>query len=307
MTDISAPMKSRSDGNARSFTRRGAAIPRHRPDGVPDRGRSVRHAGDPSLADPALQRDPGRDGLCGQCQHHGHGGRRARGRLPEPAYRPPARHSRQPGPARDPHHAAGERARSHRVHDPARRAGPVHGVGVRADAGLSRRAMQFDGCRRRVRRLYHRQRRQQSDRAAGVGRSRRYARAGLEFLFLRAAQSRRRGAGLLHHPARQADACDARGAIAVRGHDRALAQPGAARRPSPSASASCSPSSAPLPSSISCWCARRCRSGGWISASSISCSRPPSSRRCSPAGPWRGSARGRRSGARSRSPLSACR
>ena len=54
-------------------------------------------------------------------------------------------------------------------------------------------------------------------------------RAGLELLFLRAAQSRRRGAGLLHHPARQADARDADGAIAVRGHDRALAQPGAAR------------------------------------------------------------------------------
>ncbi len=29
----------------------------------------------------------------------------------------------------------------------ARRAGPVHGVGVRADAGLSRRAMQLDGRR----------------------------------------------------------------------------------------------------------------------------------------------------------------
>ena len=217
-----------SDGNAWSLTRRGAAIPRHRPHGVPDRGRSVRHAGDPPLADPALQRNPRRDGLCGQCEHHGHGGRGARGRLPEPAYRPPARHSRKPGPARDPHHAAGERPRSNRVHDPAHRAGPLHGLGVCADAGLSRRAMQFDGCRRRVRRLYHRQRRQQSDRAAGVGRIGRYARAGLELLFLRAAQSCRRGAGLLHHPARQADACDAHGAIAVRRHDRALAQPGAA-------------------------------------------------------------------------------
>ena len=134
----------------------------------------------------------------------------------------------EPGPARDPHRAAGERPRSHRVHDPAHRAGPLHGLGLCADAGLSRRAMQFDGCRWRVRRLYHRQRRQQSDRAAGVGRGRRYARAGLELLFLRAAQSCRRGAGLLHHPARQADARDAHGAIAVRCHDRALAQPGAA-------------------------------------------------------------------------------
>ncbi len=56
-----------------------------------------------------------------------------------------------------------------------------------------------------------------------------HARAGLELLFLRAAQSCRRGAGLLHHPARQADACDAHGAIAVGCHDRTLAQPGAAR------------------------------------------------------------------------------
>ena len=131
--------------------------------------------------------------------------------------------------ARDPHHAAGERPRSDRVHDPAHCAGPVHGVGVCADAGLSRRAMQFDGRRRRVRCLYHRQRRQQSDRPAGFGGGRRHARAGLELLLLCAAQSRRRGAGLLHHPARQADACDADGAIAVRGDDRALAQSRAPR------------------------------------------------------------------------------
>ena len=36
-------------------------------------------------------------------------------------------------------------------------------------------------------------------------------RAGRELLLLRAAQSGRRGAGLFHHPARQADACDADG------------------------------------------------------------------------------------------------
>jgi hypothetical protein len=33
----------------------------------------------------------------------------ARGRFPEPAHRPPVRHSRKPGAALDPHHAAGER------------------------------------------------------------------------------------------------------------------------------------------------------------------------------------------------------
>ena len=186
------------DGHARPFARRGAAIPDHRPDGLSHRGRPVRDAGDPSLPDAALQRDPGRDGLCGQCLDHGHGGRRPRGRLPQPAYRPAARHSLQPRPACDPDHAVGERARSHRVHDPARPAGAVHGVGLCVDAGLSRRAMQFDGRRRRLCRLYHRQCRQQSDRAAGVGGGGRQLRAGVEFLFLRAAQSRRRGAGVLH-------------------------------------------------------------------------------------------------------------
>ena len=134
-------------------------------------------------------------------------------------------------------------------------AGPVHGVGLCADAGLSRRAMQLDGRRRRVCGLYHRQRRQQSDRAAGVGRGRRHARAGVELLFLRAAQSGRRGAGVLHHSARQADAGDARDAIAVRGDASPIGAIRRCARPSRSASASCSPSSAPSPSSISCWCA----------------------------------------------------
>ena len=58
----------------------------------------------------------------------------------------------------------------------------------------------------------------------------RHVRAGVEFLFLRAAEPRRRGAGLFHHPAGAADACDADVAIAVRGDARALAQSGAARR-----------------------------------------------------------------------------
>ena len=43
------------------------------------------------------------------------------------------------------------------------------------------------------------------------------------FYFFAAAQSRRRGAGVFHDRARPADARDAGHAIAVRGHDRALA------------------------------------------------------------------------------------
>ncbi len=66
------------------------------------------------------------------------------------------------------------------------------------------------------------------------------------------------GAALVYFTvsARQADAGDAGGAVAVRGKDRALAQPVAARRLRASASASCSLSSAPSPSSTSFWCAQ---------------------------------------------------
>ena len=84
---------------------------------------------------------------------------------------------------------------------------------------------------------------------------RRYARAGIELLLLCAAQSRRRGAGVFHHPPRPADACDAGGAIALRGDDRRTGAIHSCAPPSASASASCSPSSARSPSSISSWCA----------------------------------------------------
>ena len=82
--------------------------------------------------------------------------------------------------------------------------------------------MQLDGRGRRVRGLYHRQRRQQSDRPAGLGRGRRHARAGLEFLFLRALNLA--GAVLVYFTIQRvpADACDADGAIAVRGDDRRI-------------------------------------------------------------------------------------
>ena len=174
MTDMSAAMKSGNHGNARPFAGRGAAIPDHRPDRLPDRGRPVRDPGDPALADQALQRHPGGDGFCGQRQHDGNGGRRTGRRIPQPAHRPPARHSPQPRLACDSDDAAGGRARSHRIHDPSRHAGIVHGVRVRADAGLSRRTVQLDGCRRRVCGLYHRQCRQQPDRPAGFRRGCRY-------------------------------------------------------------------------------------------------------------------------------------
>ena len=63
-----------------------------------------------------------------------------------------------------------------------------------------------DGCRRRVRRLYHRQRRQQFDRPAGIGRVRGHARPGVELLLLCGPQSCGRRSGVFHHPSR-ADRC----------------------------------------------------------------------------------------------------
>ena len=71
-------------------------------------------------------------------------------------------------------------------------------VRFHAHARLSRRGVQRGRRRRRLRRLHHRQCREQSDRPPGLGRGRRPPRPRLELLFLRGAQSRRRSARLLH-------------------------------------------------------------------------------------------------------------
>ena len=120
----------------------------------------------PSLAR-AYQRDAGRHGLRGQCQHDGHGGRGARGRAVQPADRPAARHPGQPRACSSIPTAllavAPDLTTFTMLRD---RAGAVHGVRLHADAGLSRRGVQRDGRRRRVRRLHHRQCREQSRSAA---------------------------------------------------------------------------------------------------------------------------------------------
>ncbi len=121
-----------------------------------------------------------------------------------------AGNSGQPVRAGDSDRAAGRRAGPHDLHHPAHRPGALHGVGLHADARLSRRGMQRDGRGRRVRGLHHRQCRQQPDRPADLGRRRRSSRACRQFLFLRGAQSRRRGAGLFHHPLDHAASCDGR-------------------------------------------------------------------------------------------------
>ena len=98
-------------------------------------------------------------------------------RLLQPAHRPPPRHPAEPGAALDPDGAAGGGARSHHLHDPAHRAGSVHGVGLHAHADLSGGAVQRQGRRHRLGRLHHRQRRQQPVRPPDVGRPRRPSRA----------------------------------------------------------------------------------------------------------------------------------
>ena len=69
--------------------RRASAQPGDRPDRLPDRGRPVRDPGDPAVAGPRLRRHAGRDGPCRQRQHDRHGGGGAGGRLLQPPHRPP--------------------------------------------------------------------------------------------------------------------------------------------------------------------------------------------------------------------------
>ena len=89
----------------------------------------------------------------------------------------------QPRLARDPDRAAGECTGSRHLHPSAGGARPVHGRGLHADAGLSRRTLQRRGFRQRICRLYHRQRRKQSDRSPDLGRRRRPFRPRHNFYF----------------------------------------------------------------------------------------------------------------------------
>ena len=119
--------------------------------------------------------------------------------------RPPKRHPHQSDRARDPDRAARACARSHHLHPAARIARAVHGGGIHADAGLSRRALQRRRFGQRFRRLHHRQRRQQSGRAPHLGRRGRSFRPCLQLLFLCRHQPARRRAGLFHgRPRRRA-------------------------------------------------------------------------------------------------------
>ena len=154
---------------------------------------------------------------------------------------------RQPLRARHPDRAARGRAGSHHLHDPAHRAGALHGVGLHADARLSRRGVQRDGRRRRIRGLHHRQCREQPDRPADLGGRRRSSRACRQFLFLRGAQSRRRGAGLFHHPRDHADGRWRRRPRRRLRSGRSICATRRCARRSASAFASCSRSSARSP------------------------------------------------------------
>ena len=139
LTDLSAPMQLRRMAMTR-IPRRRAPLARHRPHRFPHRGRPVRDAGDPALAGRPIG-DAGGDGLRGQRQHVRHGGRRSRRRLLQPRSTAGSA-SVSLAVLAIPTSAAGDRAQPDRLHAAAHRARPVHGVGLHADARLSRRAMQ---------------------------------------------------------------------------------------------------------------------------------------------------------------------
>ena len=215
----------------------------------------------PSLAR-HYQRHAGRNGLCGQRQHHGHGGRRARGRLLQPAYRSPARHSRQPCRAGDPDQRCSRSRPNLTVFTVLRVAQGLCMASAftltLAYLGEQCSAMDAGGAfaayitgnvaSNLIGRLI----------SAAVADN---SGPGGELLLLRAAQPRRRGARLFHHQARPARCMRwADAGLTARGDAGAFAQLRSCAPPSASASASCSPSSALSPTSTSCWCARRCRS-----------------------------------------------
>ena len=196
---------------------RAAAHGRHRAHGLSHRRRPVRDAGHPAVAGAApIGVTPAAMGFAVNASTIGMAVAGLVGRVVQPAHRPAPGHPGQPCAARDPDRAARRRARSHHLHGAAHRAGLVHGGGVHAHARLSRRGVQRGRRRRRVRRLHHRQCREQSDRPPDLGRGRRPPGPCRELLFLRGAQSRRRGAGLLHRRSHPADAAGRSAALARR-------------------------------------------------------------------------------------------
>ena len=115
----------------------------HRPDRLPDGGRSLRDPGDPAGARARLRRHAGGDGLCGQRQHHRHGGRRTRRRLLRPPHRSrAAASSRACALLAIPTALLAVGAGPRHLHAAAHRAGPVHVDRLHADPRLSRRALQ---------------------------------------------------------------------------------------------------------------------------------------------------------------------
>ncbi len=192
-------------GRACPCISRGPAHAGDRTDRIPHRGGSVRDPGDPSLADEGLSRHACRHGSGGERQHAGNGNSRLGRRILQPQNRPAAGDPAQPGSAFDPDGVARVGARPHHLRTAAHRARRVHGHGFRTDAGIFGRSLQRRGHRRRVRRLRHRQCRQQSHRAADLRRCRRPLGPGDEFLRVRGAQSRGRGFGVFHDQSHQAD------------------------------------------------------------------------------------------------------
>ena len=206
MTELSPRRRSSRRSRATcALGRRPPPLHRHRAYRLPHRGRPVRHPGHPPVAHQALRRHPAAMGFAVNASTMGMAVSglavgyfsraidRRKGILLSLAR------------ARDPDHSARSCARPHHLHPAARGAGALHGCRLHPHACLSRRALQRGRLGERVCRLHHRQRRQQSDRAADLGGRRRPFRSRRQFLLLRLAQSARRGARLFHRREGAAD------------------------------------------------------------------------------------------------------
>ncbi len=132
--------------------------------------------------------------------------------------------------ALDPDRAARGRAGSDHLHGAPHRAGPLHGVCLYADAGLSGRGVQRRRRRWRLRGLHHRQCRKQSDRPADFGRGRRSPRpCARTSISLRCSISPARCSSI--SPSRSPpDGCHGPRPLPACGLDGAPAQSAAARR-----------------------------------------------------------------------------
>ena len=161
-----------------------------------DARRSFRDAGDFAIASARVPGHARGDGICGQRDNYRHGGIEPRRRRPQSADRPEAWRRCLPCGPRHPDIAARNRARSHDLHWPPRRAGPLHGRSFHADPRLSRRAFHRGGSSCGLCCLYHRKRGLEFHRQAHVRRACRPFRDRREFCRIRRPEPERGARGV---------------------------------------------------------------------------------------------------------------